>query len=208
MWSRGILGRGRWLGKCWGNGTHFVWGGSKKQQIYGKFEGNFPETSALFGVVSYNDPLFFFWDIGVSHLSGQILATKNYGQNGRQAFFGIHWIDWDLCITVQESRRFLVVMFWNGFSFPSKTATWNNVPRKVAILGLSKTSSATVRAQTKIVAYTVEVAKTPGFPMKNRLLNSSLYRFCCFFPWIHGDICRNLLLHPRKLTWNPKIGDL
>ena len=48
------------------------------------------------------------------------LGNKNYGQDGRHAFFGIHWIDWDLCITVQESRRFLVVMFWNGFSFPSK----------------------------------------------------------------------------------------
>ena len=45
---------------------------------------------------------------------------------------------------------------------------------QVAILGLSKTSSATVRAQTKIVAYTVEVAVTSvgatagtrGFPNK------------------------------------------
>lgn len=69
--SQGVLiaecGPGEFLGEAggWGSAegkeTHFFLGGGIKEAANrnGKLEGNFPENNALFGVVSYNDPLFF-----------------------------------------------------------------------------------------------------------------------------------------------------
>ena len=102
MESQGVLiaecGPGEFLGEAGGWGSSGVmepifFGGSKKQQIgMASWREKNENNNAVFGLVSYNDPLFFLGYQSIS-LRWTDLGNKNYGQNGRQAFFGIHWID-------------------------------------------------------------------------------------------------------------------